>query len=89
VDDLDALPLSIIYSGNTRGPEGKETEADVAAWHAETLEDMRALAARSTRGTGPVVVDSATHSSIVLAPEYARIVAAEILRLRSQLGGLD
>ncbi|MDH4045541.1 MAG: alpha/beta hydrolase [Gemmatimonadota bacterium] len=87
VEDLGDLPLSIVYSGNTRRPEGDETEADVAAWHAETLEDMRALAARSTRGTGPLVVDSATHSSIVLAPEYARTVAAEILRVRALLGG--
>lgn len=39
------VPLTVIYSGNTRKPEGPETLADVAAWHALTLDRMRALVA--------------------------------------------
>jgi pimeloyl-ACP methyl ester carboxylesterase len=72
------VPLTVLYSENTRKPEGEETEADVAAWHAATLERMGELAARSSRGTGPVVIPDTTHMSITLAPAAVESVAAEI-----------
>ncbi|HVT59475.1 MAG TPA: alpha/beta hydrolase [Thermoanaerobaculia bacterium] len=80
VDNYRDLPLTVVYSEKTRRPEGAETERDVEAWHARTLDLMRQLAGRSTRGRGPVVVGGATHGS-VLAAEHARTVAAEIERL--------
>lgn len=74
------LPFTVIYSEKTRKPEGKETEHDVEVWHAHVLDKMRELVALSTRGRGPVVVNGATHSS-VLAPQYLPLVAGEIERL--------
>jgi pimeloyl-ACP methyl ester carboxylesterase len=81
VGDYHDLPLTIIYSEKTRRPEGTETEHDVEVWHARTLDLMRQWVGRSTRGRGPIVVEGATHTSVVLAPEHARTVALEIERL--------
>lgn len=51
------------------------------AWHCETLADMAELAARSSRGAAPVVVEGATHSSIVLQPEHAARVSEQIVEV--------
>jgi hypothetical protein len=84
VDDFGDVPLTVILSGNTRNPEDDETEEDVAAWHEEFSQYLADLAARSTRGRGPVVVDSATHTSITLDPDYADQVVREILEVESE-----
>jgi pimeloyl-ACP methyl ester carboxylesterase len=80
VTDYRDLPFTVIYTEKTRKPEGKETEHDVEVWHAHVLDKMRELVALSTRGRGPVIVNGATHSSI-LTPQYVLIVAGEIERL--------
>ena len=75
------VPVTVVYSGDTRKPEGDETPADVARWHARTLERMRELAAGSSRGRGPVVVPGATHVSVVTQPAGIGAIVAETLRL--------
>lgn len=76
--DFDDRPLVVVYSGDTRRPEGDETEADVARWHRDVLDDMAQLAAGSARGRGPVVVEGATHQSIVTEPAHVEQVLREI-----------
>jgi pimeloyl-ACP methyl ester carboxylesterase len=75
------LPVTVLFTEKTRGPSGKETEADVAIWHALKLQQMRTLLAGTTRGRGPIVVPNATHVSVTLEAESARLIAAETLRL--------
>ncbi len=74
-------PLTVIYSGNTRKPSGAETPADVAAWHALTLDRMRGLVAGSTRGRGPLIVPGVTHTSLVFDSASVALIASEVLRL--------
>jgi pimeloyl-ACP methyl ester carboxylesterase len=78
---FDDTPLTIVYSGNTRKPEGEETEEDVVEWHRETMRDMAGLASRSTMGHGPVVIEGATHQSITIDHAYVEKVLAEIARV--------
>ena len=77
-DDFQDIPLTVVYSSDTRRPEGDETEDDVARWHREVLADMETLAARSTRGRGPVVIEGATHTSIVTDTRFIGPVIEEI-----------
>ncbi|MDH3732318.1 MAG: alpha/beta hydrolase [Gemmatimonadota bacterium] len=79
--DFGDVPLTVVYSGNTREPVGDETEADVVRWHREVLVDMARLASGSTRGRGPVVIEGATHQSIVTEEKYVEPVLEEIRRV--------
>jgi len=81
VSTFDDTPLTIVYSGDTRKPEGEETEADVVAWHRETMGDMAELAGRSTRGRGPIVIDGATHMTITVDEAHVSQVLQEIARV--------
>ena len=83
--DFGHVPVTVVYSGDTRKPEGEETAADVARWHARTLERMRQLAAGSSRGRGPVVVPGATHVSVVMQPAGIGAIVAETLRLAGRV----
>lgn len=84
--DFGDVPLTVVYSGDTRNPEDEETEADVARWHEEVLEDMAELAARSSRGIGPIVVEGATHQSIVIEEAHVAPVLEEIRRVVRMTG---
>ena len=87
VERFDDVPLTVVYSGNTRKPEGEETEADVVVWHRETMRDMAELASRSTRGRGPVVIEGATHQSITIDEAYVSQVLEEITRVLDMTTG--
>jgi pimeloyl-ACP methyl ester carboxylesterase len=79
--DFGDVPVTVMYSENTRGPSGKETTEDVARWHAATLDSMRVLAGGSSRGRGPVVLPGVTHVTMVLEERARGMIAAEVLRL--------
>ena len=76
-----SVPITVVYSEKTRGPEGKETVADVDAWHALTLDRMRALLRLTTRGRGPIIVPGVTHSTIVFDSAGVSTIVEETLRL--------
>jgi len=81
IHSFGSVPVTVVYSEKTRLPEGKETVADVAAWHAVTLDRMRALLRLTTRGRGPVVVPGVTHSTIVFDSAGVTTIVDETLRL--------
>jgi pimeloyl-ACP methyl ester carboxylesterase len=76
-----SVPITVIYSEKTRGPEGKETVADVDAWHALTLDRMRALLRLTSHGRGPIIAPGVTHSTIVLDSAGVSTIVEETLRL--------
>ena len=81
VKSFGSVPVTIVYSEKTREPEGKETVADVDAWHALTLDRMRALLRLTTHGRGPIIAPGVTHSTIVLDSAGVSTIVDETLRL--------
>jgi hypothetical protein len=78
-DDLrsfDALPLLVIASSRPREPDSGESEADLSAWRKRQLAYFKALAAKSTRGAGPVVIANSTHTSMTMGPAAGGTAAA-------------
>lgn len=75
------LPVTVLFTENTREPVGKETPLDVEKWHALKLEQMRTLLKGTTRGRGPLIVPGATHMSVLFEPQSAHLIADETLRL--------
>jgi pimeloyl-ACP methyl ester carboxylesterase len=74
-------PVTIMYSQDTRQPTGDETPADVVAWHAATLDSMRAILQGTTQPNGPVILPGVTHTTMVLQPDAIRSISSEVLRL--------
>ncbi|HVT39776.1 MAG TPA: alpha/beta hydrolase [Gemmatimonadaceae bacterium] len=74
------LNVTVLFSANTRRPEGKETVADVARWHALKLDQMRTLLQGTTHPRGPIEVPGATHISMILEDSARALVVREVLR---------
>jgi len=72
--------VTVVFSSD-RKPQGKETKADVAAWHALTLQRMAELLRGTTRGRGPIVVPRSTHLTVVLDTPGVTTIASETMRL--------
>ncbi len=82
-EDLDvrsfgATPVLVFTSSRPRDPEGKETVSDVAKWRAVQLAWLASLAAKSSRGEGPVVVPDSSHASMVMGETQAEFMARTI-----------
>lgn len=82
-EDLDvrsfgATPVLVFASSKPRDPEGKETVGDVAKWRVEQLAWLASLAAKSSRGEGPVVVPDSSHASMVMGEQQAEFMARTI-----------
>jgi pimeloyl-ACP methyl ester carboxylesterase len=75
------LPVTVLFSENTREPQGEETVADVARWHALKLTQMGELLTGTSRARGPVVVPNVTHVTVIFDSAAVRSIAAEVLRL--------
>jgi pimeloyl-ACP methyl ester carboxylesterase len=75
------VPMTVIYSADTRKAQGRETANDVAAWHAATLDSMRVLLQGTTHPRGPIVVPGVTHTTVALDSGSVRIIAGETMRL--------
>lgn len=75
------VPMTVVYSADTRGPQGNETAADVAAWHARTLDSIRVLLQGTTHARGPIVVPGVTHTTVALDSTSVKIIAAATMRL--------
>jgi pimeloyl-ACP methyl ester carboxylesterase len=80
-------PVLLFDSTLPRQPEGKETVADVKAWKDKQIAFLATLAAKSTRGTGPVHVPDSSHSSMVMGEVQAAFVARTIAKFVADQGG--
>jgi pimeloyl-ACP methyl ester carboxylesterase len=75
------LPLTILYSADTRETARGESEEELSRWHAATLDSMRVLATGSTRGRGPIVIPGVTHVTIVLDSASRALIVNEVMRM--------
>jgi pimeloyl-ACP methyl ester carboxylesterase len=84
VRSFGALPVLTLATSAPRQPEGKETVQDVIAWRQVYLRHLAALAAKSSRGEGPIVIPDSTHASVVLQekPAAATVRAIEAFLAR-------
>lgn len=78
VRSFGSLPLLTLATSELRRPEGRETPRDVIAWRQVYLRHLAAVTARSSRGSGPIVVPGSTHTSIVLQEQPATATAQAI-----------
>jgi pimeloyl-ACP methyl ester carboxylesterase len=85
VRSFGSLPILMVATSATRQPEGKETAQDVIAWHERYLRHLAGIAAKSSRGEGPIVIADATHSLVVLQEKPA---AATVRAIEAFLAGL-
>jgi pimeloyl-ACP methyl ester carboxylesterase len=76
-----SVPVTIMYSENTRPPTGKETADSVAHWHAATLDSMRVLLQGTTQPRGPIVVPGVTHTTMVLDEKARALIVGEVMRM--------
>jgi len=81
--DLDVAgfgdtPVLVVASSRPRDPEGKESLRDVETWRQGQLAYFASLAAKSTRGRGPLVVPDSTHASMVMGEAQSRFLARAI-----------
>ncbi len=80
-EGFDDVLLTLLSSDDNRAPEGEETEEDVRLWYQAVQRHLADLASQSTRGRGPIVVEGATHQSIVTDEQHVQPVVEEILRI--------
>jgi len=85
IRSFGSLPILMVATSATRQPEGKETAQDVIAWHGRYLRHLAGIAAKTSRGEGPIVIADATHSSVVLQEKPA---AATVRAIEAFLAGL-
>ncbi|HZU44398.1 MAG TPA: alpha/beta fold hydrolase [Terriglobales bacterium] len=78
VGSFGDTPVLAFASTNPRGPEGKETEADVARWIGEYRAYLASIVAKSSHGMGPVLVPESTHVSMTLGKLQAAFVVKAI-----------
>jgi pimeloyl-ACP methyl ester carboxylesterase len=85
IQGFGSIPVLVLASSELREPEGKETELDVVEWRKRYVQYLASVAAKSTRGEGPVEIPQSTHSSIVLfeqpAAETTKAIAAFVAKL--------
>jgi pimeloyl-ACP methyl ester carboxylesterase len=60
VRNFDDIPVVVFSSSELRQPEGKETVEDVKAWRTGYIAYLKALAAQSAHGAGPIEVPTRT-----------------------------
>jgi pimeloyl-ACP methyl ester carboxylesterase len=75
------VPVTIMYSENTRNPSGRETADSVRIWHANTLDSMRVLLQGTTHPRGPIVLPAVSHTSMILDERARALIVEEVLRL--------
>ena len=78
VQKFGDLPVLMLASSELREPEGKETIQDVITWRKGYLEYLASIAAKSSRGQGPIVIANSTHASMVLRQMPAEQVVSAI-----------
>jgi pimeloyl-ACP methyl ester carboxylesterase len=72
-------PVLVFSTSELREPEGKETIEDVKAWRGGYLAYLRSLAAKSSRGEGPIEVPNSNHAYMALEEPQAAFVAHTII----------
>ena len=77
--------MLVIAASTTREPEGDETADDVRRWQEEYRSYLASIAARSTRGRGPVVIPESTHVTLISRDGPAAAVAREIAAFAKEL----
>jgi len=84
VQSLGDTPALILASSELRRPEGKETVEDVKAWRTTYRAYLASLAARSSKGIGPIEVPDSSHVSMVLGEQQAAMVANSIVEFAAR-----
>lgn len=79
VSGFGATPVLVFSSSEMREPEGKETVADVKAWREDYLAYLRSLAAKSSRGVGPIEVPNSNHAHMALEERQVAFVADAVI----------
>jgi len=72
-------PVLVFSTSELREPEGKETIEDVKAWRGGYLAYLRSLAAKSSRGVGPIEVPNSNHAYMALEEPQVAFVANTII----------
>jgi hypothetical protein len=62
-----------------RQPEGKETVEDVKAWSTGYIAYLKALAAQSAHGAGPIEVPNSDHAHMALEEPQVTFIANWII----------
>lgn len=79
------VPVLVVASSNPRQPEGKETTEDVKKWRVGQLAYLAALAAKSSRGSGPMVIGDSTHTTMVMGESQSSELAREIIAFTAEV----
>lgn len=76
IESFGDTPVLLIASSDPREPEGAETWHDVAVWTVGQRRYFAELAAKSTHGAGPVVIQHTNHGSMTTGPQAPATAAA-------------
>jgi pimeloyl-ACP methyl ester carboxylesterase len=79
VPSFGATPVLTIGSSNPRTRESGETQTEFEAWGVAYRAHLGTLAAKSSKGVGPMIVPDSTHSSMVTGERQAAWIVAAIL----------
>jgi pimeloyl-ACP methyl ester carboxylesterase len=78
VKSFGTTPVLVFDSTLPRDPDTGETVASVKVWKLRQLAFLASLAAKSTRGVGPVHIPNSSHSTMVMGAPQAQFVAKTI-----------